>query len=107
MIRGPFFVSPHAVRRCVERIYPRFTYEQARDWLILACESAHYVKPSPGDKGQVWRASRAYGRVRLFVEQLPARRRPTLMTVLPECDRKMRVEGIPEQSPRRRTPSLL
>lgn len=63
---GPVFVTPHAVRRCAERIQPGLSYELARDWLISAAESAHHVRPTR-DGAHIFRASRAYARVRLII----------------------------------------
>lgn len=82
MIHGPWFVSPHAVRRCIERLHPSFNYEQARDWLIKASKSAHYIRPSSQGRGEIWRASREFRRIRMMVEHYPGRELPTLCTVL-------------------------
>jgi hypothetical protein len=82
VIQGRWFISPHAVRRCIERIHPRYTYEQARDWLIKASQSAHYIRPSSQGRGEIWRAGRQFKRIRMMVEHYPGRELPTLCTVL-------------------------
>ena len=42
--RGPFFVTPHAVRRYIERVRPGLTYEQALGELVAMARGAHLVK---------------------------------------------------------------
>lgn len=46
---GRWFITPHAVRRYIERIAPRLTYEQALAELVRYSDTARRVKEiSPG-----------------------------------------------------------
>jgi hypothetical protein len=44
MIRGRFFITPHAVHRFIERYYHGRSFEEARERLIELCEHATFVK---------------------------------------------------------------
>ena len=44
MTRGRWFITPHAVRRYIERIDPSATFESALEVLISESERAHRVK---------------------------------------------------------------
>lgn len=46
--RGSVFVTPHAVRRYMERCAPGLGYEEARDALLDLFERSHPVKPKHG-----------------------------------------------------------
>lgn len=49
MISGRWFITPHAVRRYIDRIDRRASYDQALRALVKHSESAHRVKEiSPG-----------------------------------------------------------
>jgi len=78
VIRGPWFVTPHAVRRYTRRYARRLDYEAARDQLVDLCARARYVRPSHG--GELWRGPRPL-RLRLVVGRGEGERR-ALVTVL-------------------------
>lgn len=86
-VRGPLFVTPHAVRRFRERVRPELTYEQARDELVRLSRTAHRVRPTR-DGAELWRTGPPE-RLRLIVGPgtgpLPA-----LITVEARCDRDQR-----------------
>lgn len=47
--RGRWFVTPHAVRRYIERVRPELTYEQALEELVAASMRARRLREtSPG-----------------------------------------------------------
>lgn len=75
---GPWFVSPHAVRRYCERIRPGIAYGQALGELIDQCQAAHFVK-TRHDFVQEWRGPKPL-RLRMRVH------RGVLVTVLPSSD---------------------
>ena len=63
---GKFFITPHAVRRFMERGYLRgATYEAALAEMIKLADRAHYVKPLR-DGVELWRTG-APGRWRLRI----------------------------------------
>lgn len=82
---GRFFLTPHAVRRYMERLAaPGLTYEQALGALLREIEGAHRVRD--GRAGcAIWRTGRP-GRLRLIVDetQHPL---PAVVTILPSHDR--------------------
>lgn len=84
-VRGRFFVTPHAVRRYIERCKPWLSYRRALGELISHSESAHYVRQL--DSGvQYWRGA-APARLRLFVmSPLDLSNLPSLVSVLPTYD---------------------
>jgi hypothetical protein len=82
-IDGPFFITPHAVWRYVERIRPGLTYERALRELIDICKGAHAVKEiEPGLS--LWRGPKPR-RLRLRVSTREPGL-PQLVTVLTAHD---------------------
>lgn len=83
MVVGRWFIGPHAVRRYIERVNRRLTYEEALAELIKASHAAHFVKvvhttPVPIE---FWRGARPL-RLRFFVANSgEAGKLPVLMTV--------------------------
>lgn len=56
--RGPWFITPHAVARYIERCRPGLTYEKALEELIAHAETARYLRPvTVGNHGrcELWR----------------------------------------------------
>lgn len=92
---GKFFVTPHAVRRYIERIQPDLGYEAALGEVIKLVEEARYIRPyaNPGlPPGQLWRGppvgprSANDRRSRLRFVVVPNERPgylPAIVTVLP------------------------
>ena len=79
MIAGRFFVTPHAVRRFIERIDPRLTYEQALAELVGCSERVRRVKElSPG----VWLYREGRPRRLRFIVAINGHGAPQLLTVL-------------------------
>lgn len=78
MISGRWFITPHAVRRYIERCCPDMDYDQARRHLAETSLRAHHVRDT--SRGQLWRGP-SPERLRLLVGpgdgELPA-----LVTVL-------------------------
>ena len=80
MIAGKWFITPHAVRRYIERADRRCTYEQALAELVRLSESARPIKEtSPG----VW----------LYRTGKPLRLRLTVSTVGPGLPQLVTVKG--------------
>jgi len=79
MIGGPFFITPHAVRRYMLRINGGIDYEHALEQLIDHTRTARRVKML--DTGaQLWRTGKPL-RLRLIVDcNQPGK--PQLVTVL-------------------------
>ena len=75
---GRWFITPHAVRRYIDRVAPDATHEQALSALISHSETAHFVRP----RGTVeeWRAPRPT-RIRFRVDA-SGDSLPVLVTVL-------------------------
>jgi len=82
---GRWFITPHAVRRYIERISPGSTYEQALAFLIDQSETAHPTGWVAADVLQ-YRAPRPL-RLRYRVRHGQDGGLPQLLTVLPEHDR--------------------
>jgi len=84
VIAGRWFVTPHAVRRYVERVDPQLTYELALAALIRESETARRVKElEPG----VWLyRGRRPRRLRFRVAEND-RGAPQILTVLKGHDR--------------------
>jgi len=81
--RGAWFITPHAVRRYIDRIAPHLTYEQALAELIHESERAHMVKVV--EDVEHWRGAKPR-RLRFRVSRRGAGL-PQLITVLRGHDR--------------------
>lgn len=78
---GAWFITPHAVRRYIERIEPGLTYEQALGALVRLSTEAQRVRDiSPGLA--LYRGPKPM-RVRLRVASGANGMMPQLVTVLP------------------------
>lgn len=55
MIAGRWFITPHAVRRFIERYCPTLTYEQALGHLVEAALVAHRDGLYKGGPAEIWR----------------------------------------------------
>ena len=87
MIIGKVFVTPHAIDRLVRRVAPSIRRSDALEYLLLAFESAHFVRPAR-DGAAMWKASRKFGRMRLIIAPpSPGRHLPQLVTVMHEYDK--------------------
>lgn len=82
MIDGPWFVTPHAVRRFIERVAPGMTYEEAIATLIRASKEAKLVRTDHHPGVDVYRTPRVSGRggMRMWVSRRGPGA-PQLMTV--------------------------
>lgn len=76
-IEGPWFVTPHAVRRYQERRGPEMTYERARARLILESSAARFVRVDTTG-AQIWRSPTGLE----MVVGAGTGDRPALMTVV-------------------------
>lgn len=84
MIAGPWFITPHAVHRYIERVRPHLTYERALSDLIEESRRAHAVKEiQPGL--WLWRGGKPR-RLRFRVSVMGSGA-PQLVTVLTAFDR--------------------
>lgn len=79
---GRWFVTPHAVRRYVERCRPRLDYESALAELIEQSHGAHFVRHQ--SNGDLWRGPRPW-RFRFVVGHADGGLAP-LLTVLGPFD---------------------
>lgn len=89
--RGRWFVSPHAVRRFIERFAPRLDYDGALESLIEQSVTAHFVKLTRHggiDGFELWRGPKPW-RAR-FVVHPGGSGLPVLVTVLFAFDREPR-----------------
>jgi len=84
---GRWFVTPHAVRRYIERVDRRASYEEALDRLIDMSARAHRVR-SLDDGTELWRVGRTDGKLRFRVRAGVDGKLPQLVTVLFAFDRK-------------------
>lgn len=84
--RGRWWISPHAVRRYIERCpgARRLSYGEALERLIAASETAHFVKTRRNSGEELWRGPKPY-RLRFVVCRANAGL-PQLVTVLRGCD---------------------
>lgn len=84
--RGRWFITPHAVRRYIERCPGArpLTYEQALARLIRESEKAHMVKARRNPGEELWRGGKPH-RLR-FVVARGNGGMPQLVTVLRGCD---------------------
>lgn len=87
---GRWFITPHAVRRYVERIDPRASFEVALATLIDHGERARFLRATTGERGpiEIWRGPRPR-RLRFVVA--PARsaeEKPQMLTCLFAFDRR-------------------
>ena len=81
---GPFFVTPHAVWRYIERVRPGISYRQALHDLIAQGRGAHRVKQL--DSGhELWRGPKPR-RLRLLVAPASGGGLPQLVTILTTFD---------------------
>lgn len=83
---GRWFVTPHAVRRYIERVDHRVAYRVALGALIHEGTQARFVKvveytSATGQPVELWRGKKPR-RLRFYVTQNPGELRPTLITVL-------------------------
>lgn len=86
---GRWFITPHAIRRYIEKMAPQASFDEALARLIQLSDSAHRVRATR-DGCAIYRAPRP-SRIRLIVaERGPGL--PQLVTVLAECDRIERTE---------------
>lgn len=85
-LSGRWFITPHAVRRYIERCpgARRLTYEQAFGQLISESELAHLVKARRNPGEELWRGGKPH-RLR-FVVARGNGGLPQLVTVLRGCD---------------------
>jgi len=83
-MRGRWFISPHAVRRFMERALRGATYEEALEKLIVASETARLIREDHNPGVDLYRTKAepgGRGRIRLLVSRrLPGA--PQLMTVI-------------------------
>ena len=79
-MRGRWFITPHAVRRFIERVNPSWTYERALERLIDLSERTHRVKVMD-DGVEEWRCGKP---LRLRFRVSPAGQ---LLTVLAPYNR--------------------
>lgn len=80
---GPWFITPHAVHRYIERIRPGLGYEQALRELIEQSDKAHAVKEiEPG----LWLYRGTKPRRLRFRVSTRGERSPQLVTVLTAHD---------------------
>lgn len=80
---GPWFITPHAVRRYLDRVEPGLTFEQALGKLIHESRTATFVRLLPSVEGQrieLWRGKRPH-RLRLYLVYNNAVGMPALMTL--------------------------
>jgi hypothetical protein len=84
--RGRWFITPHAVRRYIERCPGAgcLSYERALERLIDESERAHFVKDRRNPEEQLWRCGKPW-RLR-FVVADRGHGKPVLVTVLRGCD---------------------
>lgn len=83
MIDGPWFITPHAVKRYIERVRPHLSYERALADLVAESKRAHAVKEiEPGL--WLWRGGKPR-RLRFRVSTL-GDGAPQLVTVLAAHD---------------------
>lgn len=83
MIAGRFFITPHAVRRYIERVRAGLSYEDALARLVTITEGAHRVREI-GDGVELWRGPKPE-RLRLRVSTRGPGL-PQVVTVLAEHD---------------------
>jgi hypothetical protein len=81
---GRWFITPHAVRRYIERVRPGIAYERALSDLVRLSVKAHHVKAIEGG-AELWRGPKPR-RLRFIVAQGMAGK-PQLVTVLFAFDR--------------------
>ena len=84
--KGRWFITPHGVRRYIERCpgARRLTYEQALGRLIDESTKAHFVKARRNEGEELWRGGKPH-RLRFVVCRANAGL-PQLVTVLRGCD---------------------
>ena len=88
-VRGAWFITPHAVRRYIERIAPHLSYGQALAELISESERAHFVRAD--ETCEQWRGAKPR-RLRFRVARGEAGL-PQLVTVLPSHDKGRRASA--------------
>lgn len=80
MIRGRWFITPHAVRRYIERVHPELTYDEALLVLTKLSELARRVKEiEPGIA--LWRGPRPERLRCIVAENADGGRLPQLLTL--------------------------
>lgn len=83
-MKGRWFISPHAVRRFIERAWPGATFEEGLERLIQVSETARLVRENHTPGVDLYRTKAepgGRGRIRLMVSRrLPGK--PQLVTVL-------------------------
>lgn len=84
--RGRWFITPHAVRRYIERCpgARQISYEEALERLISASETAHFVKARRNPGEELWRGGKP-DRLRFVIARVHGGL-PQLVTVLRGCD---------------------
>jgi hypothetical protein len=100
---GRWFITPHAVRRYIERCPGArlLTYEQALEMLIDESERAHRVKIRRNAGEELWRGGKPW-RLRYVVRvDVPAGTLPQLLTVLRGCDAPRKANDNGEGNQRR------
>lgn len=85
-VHGRWWITPHAVRRYIERCpgARRLSFEQALERLIVASEAAHLVKARRNPGEELWRGGKPH-RLRFIVAR-GNHGLPQLVTVLRGCD---------------------
>ena len=83
---GPWFITPHAVRRYIKRVARGLSYNRALATLIHEGTQARFVKVAPypsatGQPVELWRGKRPL-RLRFYVTHNPSLPRPSLITVM-------------------------
>lgn len=53
--RGRFFITPHAVRRYIERVRPGISYHRALGELVIITSAGKRVGPTHDGRGEMWR----------------------------------------------------
>ncbi|MEN6535535.1 MAG: hypothetical protein ABFD89_17860 [Bryobacteraceae bacterium] len=76
---GKFFVTPHAVKRYIQRVHRSATYEQALGEIINELDGARFVKERNG--AELWRTGRPL-RLRVVVGRSNPGL-PQILTILP------------------------
>lgn len=57
--RGRFFITPHAIKRYIQRYRPYISEERALEELILITSAGRYVEPARGcGGGELWKGPR-------------------------------------------------
>jgi hypothetical protein len=93
---GRWFITPHAVRRYIQRVAPGLTYEQALGELVHLSESARRVKErAPGI--WLWRGPKPR-RLRFVVSTRGAGELPQLLTLYAGHDKGWRTMRTTEGS---------